>query len=222
MCEMNPRVLAAQRAQLLARAVALDSGATHVGWKAALGIPGADQLIGQRPVLGYLTSATRFESGSVFEAEGIRKLQVDCELAVELGDDLAGDADIDTVASTIVGFATALELCDVGRPPADFDSIVAANVFHRAYALGPSQSSPATAPTARVHVNGELRHEAMANIDHVGRILAVAQLLEAVGERLRRGDRIICGAICGGLLDRGDEVAVAVGQLGTVRVTVAP
>src|SRR3954449_2179268 len=60
MCEMNRRVLAAQRAQLLARDVTLDFGATHVGWKVALGIPGADRLIGQRPVFGYLTSATRF------------------------------------------------------------------------------------------------------------------------------------------------------------------
>jgi len=45
------------------------------------------------------------------------------------------------------------------------------------------------------------------------RALAIARLLEAVGERPRRGERIICGAICSGLLDPGGEVEVTVGRV---------
>jgi 2-keto-4-pentenoate hydratase len=74
-------------------------------------------------------------------------------------------------------------------------------------------------PTGRVSVNGELRHEGVAE-DPCRRILAVALLLERAGEGLRAGDWIICGAICSAMLDRGDDVAVAVGDLGVVRVSV--
>jgi 2-keto-4-pentenoate hydratase len=215
-------VLAAQRAQLAERQAVLMSGARHVGWKVGLGIPGADELIGDRPVFGYLTSATEFESGRMVEVAGVRKLQVDCELAVELGHDVDGDGDLAGLHNAIAGVATALELCDVGRPPDDFDSIVAANVFHRAYALGPALPHDANAtPAARVRVNRELRHQAAWSDDVFVRILALAQLLEAVGKRLRAGDRIICGALCGGLIERGDDVEVRVGELDPVRAVIA-
>jgi hypothetical protein len=52
------------------------------------------------------------------------------------------------------------------------------------------------------------------------RLLGVGRLLEAAGEGLCAGDRIICGSICGGLLARGDEVEVEVGDLSALRVTI--
>jgi 2-keto-4-pentenoate hydratase len=222
MSAFHPRVLAAQRAQLAARQAVLDAGAAAVGWKVGLGIPGAEALVGSEPVFGYLTSASRLRPGTSFDAGEVRKLQVDCELALELGRDVTGSADDAAVRHAIAGVGTALELCDVARPPDDFDSIVAENVFHRAFALGPARrpSSPAMPFVGRVWVNGELRYEAATN-GMVERIIGIARLLQAVGERLRAGDWIICGAICGGLVERGVELEVEVGSLGRVRVRIA-
>src|SRR3954452_19596589 len=107
MSEFHPRVLAAQRAQLDARRAALDAGAKHVGWKVGLGIPGARELIGDAPVFGYLTSASRFESGGAFPSAAVQKLQVDCELAVELDRDVDARAGVDGLV--VAGVATALE-----------------------------------------------------------------------------------------------------------------
>jgi 2-keto-4-pentenoate hydratase len=222
MSDFHTRVLAAQRAQLEARRAVLDAGATHIGWKVGLDIPGAEELVGDAPTFGYLTSASLFQSGTVFAAEGIRELQVDCELAVTLGHDLLASGDRDDVTHSIGGLATGLELCDVGRPPDDFDSIVAANIFHRAFALGPSRPPPPSSETSfdgRVWVNDKLQHKA-TSAAVLDRILGVARLLEAVGECLRAGDRVICGAICGGPLAVGDEVEVEVGDLGRLRVTI--
>jgi 2-keto-4-pentenoate hydratase len=220
---VHPRVLEAHRAQLERRRAVLATGARHVGWKVGLGIPGAEELIGRRPVFGHLTSASRLDAEALFSADAMRELQVDCELAVTLGRDVLADGDVDAVRGSIAGAATALELCDVGRPPDDFDSIVAANVFHRAFVLGPGRPArEAFAPAlrGRVWVNGVLRHEADAE-DTLTRILAIARLLEAVGERLRAGDWVICGAASGGLVMQGDEVEVGIAALGNVRVTIA-
>lgn len=218
--EFHPRVIAAQRAQLRERRASLDRGAGHVGWKVGLGIPGAEELIGDEPVFGHLTSASRFASGDVFTAGGARKLQVDCELAVELGHDVDADDGRELLRRAISGVATGLELCDVARPPDDFDGIVAANVFHHAFTLGPSKPpSGDLAYAGRVRVNGELRHQG-TSADVLERLAAVARLLEATGERLRAGDRIICGAVCGGLVARGDQVEVEVGDLGVLRVAI--
>jgi 2-keto-4-pentenoate hydratase len=219
--EVHPAVVAAERAQLRERRRLLAEGAEHVGWKVGLEIPEARELIGGEPVFGHLTSATRFQSGAVFDASTIRELQVDCELALELGRDVAGGEDPGSVEDAIAGIGTGLELCDVGRPPNDFHAIVAGNVFHRAYALGPTSPFRADEIVAgRVHVNGELRYEATGTTNVADRIVAIARLLESVGEGLRAGDRIICGSICGGPLDRGDEIEVAAGDLGSLRVVI--
>ena len=216
----DARVLSAHRAQLDARRTALAGGTKHVGWKVALDIPGAAELLGDEPAFGYLTSASRFESGDVFAPHGIRTLQVDCELAVELGRDVASTAGSEGLRRAITGVSTGIELCDVGRPPDDFDSIVAANVFHRGFASGPAAPpSDELAYAGCVRINGQLRHRG-TTADVLDRLLGIGRLLEAAGDGLCAGDRIICGAICGGLLAFGDEVEVEVDDLGALRVTI--
>jgi hypothetical protein len=59
---VNPRVVAALRAQLRTR----DPGARRVGWKIARGIAEVEELIGAEPVIGNLTSATQLESGATY------------------------------------------------------------------------------------------------------------------------------------------------------------
>jgi 2-keto-4-pentenoate hydratase len=55
----------------------------------------------------------------------------------------------------------------------------------------------------------------------VDRIMAAARVLDAVGERLMRGDRIITGSIVQVAVGSGDDVVADLGRLGAVRVTIA-
>lgn len=85
---------------------------------------------GQGPVIGYLTSASLLDSGGVYLAGGEVALRADAELALELG-----------VDEEIVGYGAPLEIVDVDER-GGAEEIVAANVFHRAVAIGPSNSTP--------------------------------------------------------------------------------
>ena len=218
MTVFGERVTAAQRAQLAARRAKLDSGARHLGWKVALGIPGADEVVGEAPLFGYLTSASALPPGAAFPGHGMRRLQIDCELAVELGRD-PNTSSAEAVAEAIGGVASALEICDIGRPPGDFDEIVAENVFHRAIIFGPFASADDRSLPGRVWVNGQLVAQAPGT-DPLPRLAGLARLLLAVGEGLRAGDRIICGAICSVHPDPGDEVELEVGDLGRLKVAI--
>lgn len=201
---------AALEAQLDSWRAALLEGAERVGWKMGLGVPEVEELLGAEPVIGHLTSATRLDSGATWSARGASVLRAETEVAVEVG---PGDA--------VARLATALELVDLGRPPHGFEGIVAANVFHRAFVLGPSRPvAPGERPEARLSVNGRLRAAARAPADFAGTVSAVARLLALVGDRLEPGDRIIAGSLTHVPVGPGDEVAAEVEGLGVVRVAI--
>jgi 2-keto-4-pentenoate hydratase len=106
----------------------LDAGAARVGWKLGYDFPEIEAVIGDEPVLGYLTSATLIEPGGTFDAAGARALRWETEVAVEVAAD-----------GGVGGLAVALELVDVARPPDDLEGIVAGNVAHRGVVLGPTR-----------------------------------------------------------------------------------
>lgn len=57
MGEFAESVISAHRTQLDARRAILDAGARHVGWKVALGLPGAEELLGEAPA--FVTAVVR-------------------------------------------------------------------------------------------------------------------------------------------------------------------
>lgn len=181
-------------------------GAGRIGWKLGRGIPEADEF---GPLLGYLTSLTRLEPGSVYRAGAARELRIDAEVALEVSRE-----------QDVVGYAAALELVDLGRPPDDFETIVAENLFHRAFSVGPTQPTLPESVEARVIVNGELRGSGEGLSDYSAAVKRVAQLLRSAGERLEAGDRIITGAIVQVPVAVGDEVVVELGELGQVSVRI--
>jgi 2-keto-4-pentenoate hydratase len=190
----------------------LKGGARRVGWKIGLNVPEVQQQLGLRePVIGHLTSATQLDSGGEYAGREAVALRAEPEVAIEVG---PGDA--------IAGLAAAIELVDVGRPPSDLQSILAANIFHRGFVLGPSQPAfPAEGVAAELSVNGEVRAEAPAPDDFTEVVLLVAKLLEASGERLHEGDRIIAGSLTPPVeVGPGDHVVVDLGRLGRVEVRV--
>ena len=203
MTEADARVVAALRNQLAERRRLLDAGAARVGWKVALGI----EEVENRPVIGYLTSATQLPAGAVHSAAGAAELCVDAELAVEAGRD-----------GTIARYAAALELVDLGQGRGSVESVLHANVLHRAFVLGSPHDEPAR--TARVYVDDVLRAEAVAEFALEERVDVVAYWLAAAGERLEPGDWIITGSIVQVPVAPGDEVAVEIGELGRLEVSI--
>jgi 2-keto-4-pentenoate hydratase len=187
---------------------ALGGGAERVGWKIALGIGEVERQIGAQPVIGYLTSASRLPSGAAHSAAGAAELCVDAELAVEIGD-----------GGTISGYAAALELVDLGQARGTLESVVAANVLHRAFVLGPTHADPARA--ARVYVEGALRKGGIANFDLEARLDAARHWLAAVGERLEPGDRVITGSIVQVPVEPGDDVVVDMAELGRLETPIS-
>ena len=203
MTEPGARIVSALREQLAERRRLLDRGAARVGWKVALGM----EEVENRPVIGYLTSATRLDSGSAHSAAGAARLCVDAELAVEIGRE-----------GTIAGYAAALELVDLGQARGSLESVMRANVLHRAFALGSPHDEPAR--TARVYVDDVPRAEAVAEFPLEERVEVVAYWLAAAGERLEPGDWIITGSIVQVPVAPGDEVAVELGELGHLEVSI--
>jgi 2-keto-4-pentenoate hydratase len=207
---MHPRLAAALRAQLELRTAALDSGARAVGWKIGGGIPEVDELTGDEPTIGYLTSASQLEPGGLYTATGAVTLHADTEVVVELGH-----------GGTIAGLRVGLELVDLARPRGGVEGIVAANVLHRAFAVGPLV--PVTGPAeARSVVNGHALRLGRTADDHAATVRTVSSQLGALGERLRPGDLIFSGSVTQVALEPGDEVAAEIEELGRVSLRIAP
>jgi 2-keto-4-pentenoate hydratase len=217
--DIDPRLRAALRLQLDGWRAMLAAGAERVGWK--LGV-GERERIGAGPVLGHLTSATRLKDGAALRAGNAGELHADAELAIHLGRDVEARADRVAVLDAIDGFGAALEIVDLAVPDEDPQAIVAANVFHRAFALGGLEGSlPAGEVEGRLLVDGEVRARGEVVRDVVEAVCAAATVLAATGERLQAGDHLITGAIVQIPVRPGDQVTADLGPLGRVGLRIA-
>jgi 2-keto-4-pentenoate hydratase len=217
MAAVDPRLSRALEAQLEQWRAALGAGAVRVGWK--LGMGDAER-IGADPPTGHLTSASLLEPGGLYRGPPAGALHADAEVAVEMGEDVAPDADADTARRAIAAYGGALEIVDLADASHDAEAIVAANVFHRAVAFGPwHRELPSV--EARLVVGGEVRAAAPAPLDLADAVRGAARVLGAVGERLRAGDRIITGSVVQVPIAPGDDVVADLGALGRVGLTIA-
>jgi 2-keto-4-pentenoate hydratase len=208
---IDPRLEAALAAQLDDWRAALRAGAERVGWK--LGMGDRERIGG--PVIGHLTSASRLAPGATYARHG-GALHADAEVALAIGSDVAPDASEEAARAAIAGYGAALELVDLAEPPVEAEAIVAENVWHRAFVLaGGVEALPWEGVDGRLIVNGEVRASAAAPTDFADRVLVVARLLGAMGERLQAGDRIITGSVVQVPIAPGDEVVADLGALGS-------
>jgi 2-keto-4-pentenoate hydratase len=214
---VDPPLVAALTAQLGLWRVALAEGAERVGWKLGMG---QGERIGRGPVIGHLTSATQLEPGDTYQAEGAVDLRADAEVALRLGADVGPDADRH---AGIAGFGAALELVDLGAPPpGDPERIVATNIWHRAFALGPLERPlPQEGAMGSLVVNGETRASAPIARDFADLVRTVGRLLDSAGERLQAGDSLITGSVVQVRVEPGDEVIADLGPLGRAAATVS-
>jgi 2-keto-4-pentenoate hydratase len=194
-------------AMLTRRREILTTGAEPVGWKVGFNVPEIQQKLGlDAPLAGFLTTDTVIE-----DSWDDYPVVVESEVAVELGDD----------GRSIVALLPALELADPPDLDLELEQILAGNIFHRAVAFGPRVETAEPGP-ARILVNGEEQHSidaerTRANLEAM--VEAIAARLEAAGEELRGGERIITGVLAPPHEAReGDTVRLELDALGSVEL----
>jgi 2-keto-4-pentenoate hydratase len=102
-----------------------------------------------------------------------------------------------------------------------FEGVVADNAYHRAFALGPPRPVvPGTRLSSTLRVNGEVRASGTTSEDFAAKLVAIARRLEAVGEGLRAGDRIITGSLAHVPVRAGDAVEVGIEPLGSLALEI--
>jgi 2-keto-4-pentenoate hydratase len=219
MGSVDSRLVGALAEQFHHREAALTRGARHVGWKLGMG---SRERIGDHPAVGYMTTATALSAGGAYCASTLvdGDLHADAELCVELGADLDPGAGSDAARAAIVRTSAALEIVDLSPLAGEPEAAVATNVFHRAVAIGDVAIPLAATPRVSVWVNGRLCELGPWPTDIPQRLAAAAEILAALGQRLRAGDRIITGSIVQVPIDVGDCVQADFGDYATIAVHV--
>jgi 2-keto-4-pentenoate hydratase len=199
-------------ALLMRRREILAQGAEPIGWKIGFNVPSTQERLGiDAPLAGFLTTDSLLEDGGSWSLEDDGDVIVESEVALEVGAD----------GRSIAALFPALELADEPDFDLEIEQILAGNIFHRAVAFG-ARVEAEEPGAARILVNGEERHTVRA-ADTVERLEAmvdaVAARLEAAGEELRPGDRIITGIIAPPHWARsGDTVRLELEELGGVEL----
>jgi 2-keto-4-pentenoate hydratase len=194
-------------AMLTRRREILAQGAEPLGWKVGFNVPEIQQKLGiDAPLAGFLSTDSLVE-----DTWDEYPVVVESEVAVELGGD----------GRSIVALLPALELADPPDLELEIEQILAGNIFHRAVAFGPRVET--TEPgAARILVNGEETHSidaerTGANLEAM--VEAVAARLEAAGEELQPGERIITGVLAPPHeAQEGDIVRLELEHVGSVEL----
>jgi 2-keto-4-pentenoate hydratase len=190
-------------AMLTRRREILAQGCEPIGWKVGFNVPEIQRKLGlDAPLAGFLTT------DSLVEGEWDEyPVVVESEVAVEIGDD----------GRSIVALLPALEIADPPDLDIEIEQILAGNIFHRAVAFGPRVETTDPGP-GRILVNGEEQHSVTAGpLEKM--VEAVAARLEAAGEQLRPGERIITGVLAPPHeAKEGDTVRLELDAVGSVEL----
>jgi 2-keto-4-pentenoate hydratase len=200
----DPRIARGMEKQLATRRARIAAGEKPLGWKVGLGAPPAmERLKIKAPLVGFMMQKSLLANGSTASLAGWHKPVAEPEVAVYMGEDLAGGASRDAAIGAIKGISPAIELADLNPPPDDVEVALAGNIFHRYVILGPADPARAGAKLGGL-VGHVFRRGALAakqeNIEAligemIGIVQHVAGTLAAHGETLRAGDVIITGSI---------------------------
>jgi 2-keto-4-pentenoate hydratase len=209
--------------QLGRRAAELVAGARAVGWKLGLTTPAVQHELGlDGPVVGYLNSVTQLQPGATCSLSGMENPVVEAEVAIHLGDSVSPGASSDDARGAIAGLGPAIELVDAAPPFEDLYTILAEDVFHRAFVLGPADPARTTVEGIAVTVTrGEAEEasaDAAAAMDDPAEVVRyVADFLADHGASLEAGQCIIAGSLTDPVtVQPGDRVTASLGPLGEI------
>ena len=211
----DDRITRGMQAQLADARRTLDRDERPLGWKLGFGTDAAMQKLGiDAPLVGYLPTANRLESGAVVDISDWGNAKLEPEIVARAGD-----------KGEITAIGAAIELVDLDTSVGDPEAILERNIFQRHVLLGPvtEGASPDDVKLV-VTVNGEQAAasdevtEATGDLD--GLVKHVAKTLKAAGAELERGDLVICGSIVPALsISPGDTVEVSLAPLGSLTVS---
>lgn len=228
MPQLDPRIAAGTTTLLDRRRRELDGGATHLGWKAGFGAPGALEKLGtDRPLVGYLTAERRLAPGAEVSLTGWTTPVLEAEVAVHLARDLGAGATRDEAVAAIGGLAATIELADLDVPPTEVEQILRGNIYHRHVLL--AETVPYR-DTSALHASVSRDGDEVASTDtpdaltgELGSVLAsMADTLAATGGAMVAGDVVITGSVVPPVpLVPGDWL-VALAGLGELTVRVRP
>ncbi len=201
------------RALLARRDTELGAGARAVGWKIGFNTPPIQQHFGlTEAVVGYLVDTGVTPDGSAVDVSGWVAPAVEVEVAIRVGEDGA-----------VAGLAPALELVDLGEPFDDIEPVLAGNVCHRGVVFGEDRSGiDHGAMVATVTRATQVVAEGRLTEDPATTVAFVRSFLAAHGASLEPGHRIIAGSVVAPVaVTPGDELRVAFGALGNLRIAFA-
>jgi len=224
MTELDPRIVRGTTRMLAARRDEADRGAETLGWKAGFGAPAAFALLGtDRPLVGFLTTDGLLPDDASVDVSSWTKPVLEAEVAAHLGADLGPGATPDQALDAVAGWSVAIELADVDNPPADVETIIAGNIFHRHVVLGQvvgARSDPLSFVVRREDVEAAATSEPEALTGELGFVLAsMADTLAACGAGLLAGEVVITGSVIPPIaVGQGEEWQVTAAGLGRVGV----
>lgn len=202
----DPRIAAGMRAQRELRGKLLAGGAKQIGWKVGLGAKAAmERCKLTAPVVGFLLDRAELKSGASVSLKGWTKPVAEIEIAAYITRDLPANADDATVRAAIGAIGPAIELADLDSAMDDVEGLLARDVWQRHVILGPKDASRAGAKldglSGKLVRNGKDAPVPTDLESGTGRIVEivrhVADVTAALGDHLRAGQFIICGAITG-------------------------
>lgn len=200
----DPRIAEGMAAQMTLRRQLLADGAKQIGWKVGLGAPAAQQKLKlTAPLVGFILDRALLESGSTVPLGGWQRPVAEAEIAAYIGQDLPAHANREAVRKSIAAIGPAIELADVTCEMDDIRAVLGCDIFQRHVILGPRDimrggarldglKGRLTRSGADVPVPADLE----TNIGQIATIVGhVADIAEAMGDRLRAGQFIICGSL---------------------------
>ena len=227
MIDLDDRIASGMRDQRAVRDERRRSGERQIGWKVGFGSPAATAQLGiDRPLAGFLMESGLLADGAEVPVGSWAAPVLEAEIAIHLASDVAPESSWDEVRECIAGLSVAIELADLDVPPSDVRAILAGNIYHRHVVLGPVDGSLSVGSGlgGRVVVDGAVvaaAEDAEANTGEiVEAVRLTAELLGAVGERLRSGDVVITGSIVPPVpVEVGQSCVVELDVLGSLRLT---
>jgi 2-keto-4-pentenoate hydratase len=225
----DPRIARGMTEQLSQRRALIEAGARPLGWKVGFAAPAMMQKFNTTaPLIGFLMAGGRIAPGGSASLKGWVKPVAEPEIAVHIGQDVAGGGDRAAAAAAIAALAPAIELADATLPFEDVEAILKANIFQRHVILGEADASRAGGDTAGLTARLLRRNAEAARTSDpeaaTGKlpdiVRHVADVLAAFGAKLSRGDIIIAGSVVAPVLVETDETGIgyALDPIGTISV----
>lgn len=200
----DPRVVAGGGRMLAERQRRLRAGERPRGYKLAFGSSAAMSRLGlSGPLVGFFNDANLLEDGAAVSIGGWARAALEPEIAVHLSEDVPAGTSREGAARAVGALAPAIELADVDPQLADVEEILAGDLYQRHVVLGPADPTRAGAETSGISASVLIDGTEVAATDDptaacgelVGLVQHTADVLQAFGERLRRGDVVIAGAV---------------------------